>query len=209
MMTRFSKPHCFALIAKPRWGPQWLTLAILVSSLLMALLGNFRWWIRITRICALYTCTQAHCTASGVWAPLPPPCLPGVLSYPNSRPGLWQVPNCPNWIRTSEICESHSQAGLATVISKLKSTPGLSQSHTPFNKNFPATPGVPLPDLVAGLSVAGLALVTILTVCLATVLLVRRWATGVWWWWRSWIVLATVVLVRQCATGADDENERN
>ena len=57
--------------------------------------------------------------------------------------------------------------------------PGLSQSHTPFNKNFPATPGVPLPDLVAGLSVAGLALVTILTVCLATVLLVRRWATGV------------------------------
>ena len=39
-------------------------------------------------------------------------------------------------------------------------------------------PGVALPDLVAGLSVAGLALVTILTVCLATVLLVRRWATG-------------------------------
>ena len=35
-----------------------------------------------------------------------------------------------------------------------------------------------MPDLVAGLSVAGLALVTILTVCLATVLLVRRWATG-------------------------------
>ena len=39
-------------------------------------------------------------------------------------------------------------------------------------------PGVALPDLVAGLSVAGLALVTILTVCLATLLLVRRWATG-------------------------------
>ena len=44
--------------------------------------------------------------------------------------------------------------------------------------NFSAMPGVPLQDLIAGLSVAGLALVTILTVCIATVLLVRRWATG-------------------------------
>ena len=70
--------------------------------IMMMMIPMAWWWIRITRIGALYTCTQAHCTASGVWAPLPPPCLPGVLSSPNSRAHLGSHSLTPHSIKTSQ-----------------------------------------------------------------------------------------------------------